>query len=130
LHIRIKRIHLIGWTPSTWPSLFRDTGWDADIDRSISAFIYHYKLNTIQTFTFKLGINNVNNTRKTQDEIETTCTNRNFKNTFNDPDKIYINNLHLSVRFDLFLRLQFLLAFFSPLNIIYIVCVRFWSSIQ
>ena len=50
------------------------------------SIISHYKLNTIQTFTFKLGINKVDNTRKTQDEIETTCTNRNFKNTFNDPD--------------------------------------------
>jgi hypothetical protein len=34
LHIRIKIIHLIGWTLSTWPSLFRDIDWNADIDRS------------------------------------------------------------------------------------------------
>ena len=30
----MKSRHLIGWTLSTWPSLFRDTDWDADIDRS------------------------------------------------------------------------------------------------
>jgi hypothetical protein len=37
LHIRIKSIHLIGWTFSMWPSLFRDTDWDADIDQSPTA---------------------------------------------------------------------------------------------
>ena len=30
----MKSRHLIGWTLSRWPSLFRDTDWDADIDRS------------------------------------------------------------------------------------------------
>jgi len=36
LHIRIKSIHSLvnGWTLSTWPSLFHDTDWDADIDWS------------------------------------------------------------------------------------------------
>ena len=33
LHIRKKIIHLIGWTFFTWPSLFRDIDWNADIDR-------------------------------------------------------------------------------------------------
>jgi len=35
LHFRIKSIHLISWTLSMWPSLFRDTDWNADIDRFI-----------------------------------------------------------------------------------------------
>ena len=29
-----KNIRLNGWTLSIWPSLFRDTDWDVDIDRS------------------------------------------------------------------------------------------------
>jgi hypothetical protein len=38
LHIRIKSIHLISWTLSTWPSSFRDTDWDADIDQSQNVY--------------------------------------------------------------------------------------------
>jgi hypothetical protein len=29
-----KSMHLIGWTLSMWPSLFGDTDWVADVDRS------------------------------------------------------------------------------------------------
>jgi len=40
LHFRIKSIHLISWTLSMWPSLFRDTDWNADIDRFIYVHLY------------------------------------------------------------------------------------------
>jgi hypothetical protein len=38
-----KNIHLIGWTLSTWPSLFHDTDWDADIDRSKTVYRLWYR---------------------------------------------------------------------------------------
>ena len=34
-------MHLIGWTLSTWPSLFHNTDWDADIDQSISVHFWY-----------------------------------------------------------------------------------------
>ena len=43
LHIRIKIIvHLIGWTLSTWPSLFRDIDWNADRPVQKPCIDWHY----------------------------------------------------------------------------------------
>jgi hypothetical protein len=37
-----KMKHLIGWTLSMWPSLFRDIDWNADIDRSKNRVDWYY----------------------------------------------------------------------------------------
>ena len=93
LQIRIKSLHLIGWSLFTWPLLFRDTDWGEYLDRSIAAFISHYKLSSIQTFAVvnSNGVGMITH-RKTQEGIETTCTNRNFTKV-----PSMIKNLHLSV---------------------------------
>ena len=70
-------------------------------------------------------MNRVNKFRKTQDDIETTCINRNFKT----PSMIQIKStlktfICLFVRFYLFLKLQFLLGFLIPwISSVYLYCV-------
>jgi len=63
--------------------------------------------------------------RKTQDGIEPTCTNRNFKTPSMILIKSTLKNVHcLFVRFYLFLRLQFILRFLIPWKIsVHLYCV-------
>jgi len=52
IYIYQNKKHTFNWlnTLHVTFTIPRYRDWDADIDRSISAFSSHYKLNTIQTF--------------------------------------------------------------------------------
>ena len=108
LNIRIKSMHLIGWTLSMWPSLFRDTDWVADIDRSKN-----------RVLTGATGLFTVFGPVY-------ISINRNFKT----PSMILIKStlkmfICLYVRFYLFLELQFLLRFLDSWKNLYFVCLQF-----
>jgi len=101
-------MHLIGWTLSMWPSIFRDTDWVADIDRS---------KNRVYTGATRLY---------TVFGPVYISINRNFKT----PSMILIKStlkmcICLYVRFYLFLTLRFLLRFLDSLKKLYFVCFQF-----
>jgi hypothetical protein len=101
-------MHLIGWKLSMWPSLFRITGWVADIDRSKT-----------RVLTGATGLYTVFGPVY-------ISINKNFKT----PSMILIKStlkmfICLYVRFYLFLKLQFLLKFLDSLKNVYFVCLQF-----
>jgi hypothetical protein len=93
-------MHLIGWTLSMWPSLFRDTDWVADIDRSKT--VYRMVLPVLYT-VFGLVYISINRNFKAPSMILMKSTLQMF--------------ICLYVRFYLFLKWQF--------SWLYFVCLQF-----
>ena len=101
-------MHLIDGTLSMWPSLFHDTDWVADIDRSKNrVFTGATSLYTV----FGPVYISINRNFKTSSMILIKSTSTMF--------------ICLYVRFYLFLKLQFLLRFLDSLKNLYFVCLQF-----
>jgi hypothetical protein len=75
LHIRIKSIHVIGWTLSMWP---------------ISAFTSHYKLNTIHSY-HALSCKNIVSSCFLQKWISMEC------HTINQPKCQFVSRIKYSL---------------------------------
>jgi hypothetical protein len=101
-------MHLIGWKLSMWPSLFRITGWVADIDRSKTRVLTG--ATGLYTVFGSVYIS-INKNIKTPSMILIKSTLKMF--------------ICLYVRFYLFLKLQFLLRFLDSLKNVYFVCLQF-----